>query len=446
MCSSIIVQNLGPLKNVSIDLSAEFSVIIGPQASGKSTLGKIIYFCKKIRDYAIEFVSNEEMFLSDLSYDDIYKSFLRSLHKKYLENFDFGKTEYGDFLIKYNYDENNFILIKLDNEKNIIFEFSREIEARLKSFFSGVREFNLDNMKREGEEWKFTFRDFWQRLEAQQFREKFLKDRVFHDDSEIIYVPAGRGIFSILADQLSVASGLNFGLPIIDFIKRVQAAKARFKKNLDKVVEDYAKTDREPVNNDDLQLAQDIIRKILKADYVNDTDGEKLYFDSNNWVRLIYGSSGQQEALWILLLMFSLILEHKKAFVILEEPEANVYPNAQLDIIKLIALTLNSTKSKFFITTHSPYIMTSANLLIHSGQVENKIINDNGDSIIPKQLRINPEVTAAYKITDSKNEIHNIRDQETGMFDASEIDTISDIIGEATDKLIDLEIEHECRE
>ena len=200
------------------------------------------------------------------------------------------------------------------------------------------------------------------------------------------------------------------------------------------------------MRKDDLQLAQDIIRKILKAVYINDTDGEKLYFDSNNWVRLIYGSSGQQEALWILLLMFSLILEHKKAFVILEEPEANVYPNAQLDIIKLIALTLNSIQSQFFITTHSPYIMTSANLLIHSGQVENNISENEETPIIPKPLRIDPGVTAAYKITDSGKELHNIRDPETGMFDASEIDAISDIIGEATDKFIDLEVEHECRE
>ena len=170
---------------------------------------------QKIRDYAIDFVSNEDIFLSDLSYDEIYKSFLRSLHKKYLENFDFGKTEYIDieFLVKYNYDENNFIIINLDKGKNITFEFSREIETRLKSFFGAVRKFNLDkiNQGEEEEEWKFTFRDFWQRLETQQFREKFLRDKVFHDNSEIIYIPAGRCIFSILADQLSGASALNFG-------------------------------------------------------------------------------------------------------------------------------------------------------------------------------------------------------------------------------------------
>ena len=29
---------------------------------------------QKIRDYAIDFVSNEDIFLSDLSYDEIYKS------------------------------------------------------------------------------------------------------------------------------------------------------------------------------------------------------------------------------------------------------------------------------------------------------------------------------------------------------------------------------------
>ena len=239
----------------------------------------------------------------------------------------------------------------------------------------------------------------------------------------------------------------NFEVPVRDFIERVQIAKAIFKKSLAQVVEDYIQTENELFNEDDIQFAQTLIRSILKADYVNDIDGEKLYIDSTRWVNLIYGSSGQQEALWILLFMFLFILEHKRTFIILEEPEANVYPSAQLDIMKLIALTLNSTQSQIFITTHSPYILTSANVLIHSSRVEDRIL-ETESAVIPKPLRINYKSTMAYKFSEEKATIKfdNIRDDETGMFNASEIDAISDDIGEITDKLIDLEIELECKE
>ena len=377
MFSSILVRNLGPLRNVSLDLSADFSVIIGPQASGKSTFGKIIYFCKKIRDYAIDFIGEEEMFFSS-SIDEMYDAFLRKLIDKFRKTFDPSEHISRDFFVKYYYNEGDFVELTADEKKYIQIHFSDNIERILRDLFKSMIKLNNDQIQKNGDEWnKVAFSQFWNYQGAVQSKMRWANN-IFHNDAEIIYIPAGRGIFSILATQFGSIS--NFALPITDFIERVKIIKERFRKSLDKVVNDYSKTDREPVNKDDLKLAQDIIRKILKADYVNDTDGEKLYFDSNNWVRLIYGSSGQQEALWILLLMFSLILEHKKAFVILEEPEANVYPNAQLDIIKLIALTLNSTQSQFFITTHSPYIMTSANLLIHSGQVENNISeNEEGE-------------------------------------------------------------------
>ena len=76
--------------------------------------------------------------------------------------------------------------------------------------------------------------------------------------------------------------------------------------------------------------------------------GKKIYFDERHWVKLMYGSSGQQEALWILLLVFIIILENKNAFVIIEEPEAHLFPKAQRKIVNLIALMVNTTKKQSY--------------------------------------------------------------------------------------------------
>ncbi len=63
----------------------------------------------------------------------------------------------------------------------------------------------------------------------------------------------------------------------------------------------------------------------------------------------MYGSSGQQEVLWILMLAFATILEKNKSFIIIEEPEAHLFPIAQKDVMSLVSL-IWSVFEKSFLT------------------------------------------------------------------------------------------------
>ena len=45
----IEVKNFGPLKDITLDIK-DYMVFIGPQASGKSTLAKLIYFFLKLEE------------------------------------------------------------------------------------------------------------------------------------------------------------------------------------------------------------------------------------------------------------------------------------------------------------------------------------------------------------------------------------------------------------
>ena len=58
---------------------------------------------------------------------------------------------------------------------------------------------------------------------------------------------------------------------------------------------------------------------------------------------------------------------------------------------------INSTNSKVIITTHSPYILTSTNILLYSQKVENQHTKLN-KIVIPKNLRVSYENFAAYKV------------------------------------------------
>jgi predicted ATP-binding protein involved in virulence len=124
-----------------------------------------------------------------------------------------------------------------------------------------------------------------------------------------------------------------------------------------------------------------------------------------------------------------------------EEPEAHLFPEAQKNIMELISLMINATGSQVIITTHSPYILASANLLIHSGSVENKISGE--EVIIEKNMRLNKDEVSAYILTkDGSFAYRSIIDEGTRLIEAREIDSVSNIINQQTEKLIDLEVKH----
>ena len=52
-------------------------------------------------------------------------------------------------------------------------------------------------------------------------------------------------------------------------------------------------------------------------------------FSPRKYVKINFSSSGQQEAVWIFNLLYFYILRNKKIFLIMEEPEAHLYPTSQ---------------------------------------------------------------------------------------------------------------------
>lgn len=126
--------------------------------------------------------------------------------------------------------------------------------------------------------------------------------------------------------------------------------------------------------------------------------------------------------------------------MVIEEPEAHLFPLAQKDIVELIVLMVNTTGSKVLLTTHSPYIMTSANLLLYSDKVENKHAK-KGTGIIPKNFRLSFDSFAAYKVGENGFGVESLVDQESHMMDTSYIDEISAITNAELERLLIKEME-----
>lgn len=434
----IRLRDVGPIKNISMDIDNGINIIIGEQASGKSTLAKEIYFFKKIRDYFIDYLCNSSNFTFSSS-DEQYIAFLKSIRSNYMESFGTTKHLPKTYSLTYTYGEKNSVSASLDEKNYVRFKFSPEMETQIRAALDAVKKI-YDTADINGKELynAYLIRQKQREDIASHFGE-FAK-KLFFEEGEPVYIPAGRSMLSVMSEQMDVVDVKGLDLPMRDFVRRIRELKSRFGKKLPEVVTDYVKTIKGQIKNKDVELAMETIEKILHGQYVSDADGEKLYIDSKRWVKLIYSSSGQQEALWILNMLFISILENKKTFFIIEEPEAHLFPLAQKYMMEMIALTHNSTGSQVLVTTHSPYILTSTNLLIYSGLIENRM---NGTtSIVDRRYRLSEGTVKAYRLrTDSS--FSTIMDESNSFINAGEIDEVSEILNNETDKMIRMEFEND---
>ena len=117
----IEIRDFGPVQRAEIDMDKSFQVLIGVQASGKSTICKVVYFCQKTRDYTLDFLMDEQQFSSNHP-NEYYSAYLKYLTKKFMGCF--GKTTHMQKFQIY-YEFNGYRLkIELNHDGYVRFNFS----------------------------------------------------------------------------------------------------------------------------------------------------------------------------------------------------------------------------------------------------------------------------------------------------------------------------------
>jgi hypothetical protein len=143
-------------------------------------------------------------------------------------------------------------------------------------------------------------------------------------------------------------------------------------------------------------------------------------------------------------------LNDKSCDFIIEEPEAHLFPASQNDLVNLMSLIFNITDKKhnFFITTHSPYILTAFDNLVQVGNTYKKIIEEKREHQLPELFESIPENQILH-LQDLKvyslehGEITHIINEENQLINVNVIDEVSHTTGEKFDKLLNLEFYNE---
>ena len=185
-----------------------------------------------------------------------------------------------------------------------------------------------------------------------------------------------------------------------------------------------------------INLLLEEAEKVLQGSYKYVDGEERLYLDAVNYVKINLASSGQQEVVWIFNLLFYYLLEEKKVFLILEEPESHLYPESQRIIAEALTLFSNTDK-EVLVTTHSPYVLGTFNYLLLAAQCPEQSQSELSKEI-HKRMWLDPQNSGAYFIEGGSLDNILIEEDSLTLIKNEVIDGASLEINERSDAVLGL--------
>lgn len=376
MSAKITIHNLGPINDCTMELE-HFTILAGKQAAGKSTVAKAIYFCRTIKDDICEEILKYNLLGNQLKLTTIVQ---RTLRNKFLQMFGTSKAMASDMKLRYDYSDDTFVEITLKlreneeyiNPKYVYILFSNNI---------------VDYIRSRRNIFSFERSDIQAELNA-----------LFNDNYDAIFIPAGRSLITLLTSQLNYlfATMDDDQKRSIDFctqkyIEKILKIRPLFNDGLEGLAE--LKSNMMKLDQKALSIMLKQIDAVLKGRYVFANGEERLYLSNNygntdRFVKINYTSSGQQETVWLFNILFHILVTRTKSYIILEEPEAHLYPDAQKVVSEMLALMSNQS-CELLITTHSPYILGAVNNLIYANAIINENNRDSIKNLVNEKLFIN---------------------------------------------------------
>ena len=388
------INNIGPITEIDINLN-RFNVFIGPQSSGKSTIAKIISFCQWFeKDCIVRQQSSH-----------IDKSFVKENLIDYHNISDYI-NEKSAFLY-----EGEYLNIRYEEERLLVDPTTGFNEARVSKNAYIPAERTVISVPgifstKMPKNYLASFIDDWQ-----QIRTKFgsgdkvtilnLGESYFYDtnaNADMLTMKNGKPL------HLSQASsGLQSVTPLCVYIAYITAWIYSHS-------EDRSSDERKRIW--DSAVAKSLYEgDELPFDYINDKDFTlaKELFNSLRPLRDTMQDNSLSE---IKLTNMEKIIERIKKWseilatpsfsnIVIEEPELNLFPQTQANLIYFILSNVDHKRDNTVITTHSPYVLYAINNCILANLVKDQLTEDEWmDLDMPESSCLDGEDISVWELRD----------------------------------------------
>ena len=382
---TIHIKNVGPLKDTGEIALNRLLLIIGKQSSGKSTFMKVLCHCRWVEK---TLMVDDDSSAKDYSKEHLFIESLKTFHRF---NPDFFSS---DSYIKY---DGDYITIEQNGDDT----------------------------------------------DAVITRKSDFEDRRYN--TKLCFIPSERNLISAVKnlDRTYKATELDI---LLNYLLEWDEVK------------DYYSTKN--------ALRLSVARNIQ---YYNDGGADFIYLSQNGKkLPVFYASSGVQSAMPI-----EVMIDRYCAFVgekaslskhdwkqvsndtskanyqsvqfFIEEPEQNLYPMSQKDLILnivnhlLMANKKGQKDSSIVLTTHSPYVVSVLNVLLSQARYcdLHPIYDVNVDDIVDYDHYMPSKYYSAYYINDNGT-FENLIDSELPMISGVELDGVSDWVEENISKVNEL--------
>lgn len=399
----ITINNFGPVYNAELELKA-VNLLIGEQSVGKSTIAKLITIMTDNFSLSLVVSKGHSGWLEQLkSYGlDIYNEYEYHIQYEWVEkDMHFILTITKDDVIASitkgatTYTDKKEITNELAKCKPVFHkeQYINQLAAAL----------NATN----GTDSKETI--------------SLLKQLIYNS----IYIPAERSFFSFFSKALPALNLVNETIPknLLRFSLDFQNAKSA-----------YSHYDT----------------PLLNVSY--EYDGSDDFFidhSSNKKYHLSYASSGIQSTMPLLLVLEYAVNKREYSSFVIEEPETNLFPDKQVELLRHILKIVNKGRRILTITTHSPYLLSAMNNSLFAGL----LLKQYGESIekelkkiFDKDCYITSEDCSVYSLGETVNGkgfyCKSVVDPETGMIDSNALDGVSLSLSAEFGKLEDVFLAH----
>lgn len=402
----IIIKNIGPIKEVELDLN-KINVFMGPQSSGKSTIAKIISYCSWYEKNAIlgtrpnvnfykdliEFHNLEDSYFCDDSLIE-YKS--SNCHIIFsgekgdpvsIETKVGPKRVFRNEKIEYIPAERNIVSVpgigQYTESKNNVLNF-------LYDWFRAKRNKKEDNKYKlplnslNGVSYYYVQDEDSDKLVLENGKEIKLQ----HASSGLMSVTPMIMVFNYVMNEIYSEQRTQSPFETINIESKIELLDLPNKEILKRLISQTKKLD---------EAKNKLSNKKLSPEFQAELDEVmNKYNDSQKKIVNLIGFDS----------------DYNYTKLIIEEPELNLFPKAQQDLIYYILEVIVREKRdhQLVLTTHSPYVLFALNNCMMGGLVKKNIPLKERKTFASYKSWIDPKKVFIYEI--HEGELKPIQDED----------------------------------